>query len=169
MKRTCHHTRRSPPSDPSSWTMQDWKRHLDEHFPEPSSRRMTHDEEAALHVNDHTSHQEIAKGSGKQAPDIALKECVEMLMSWLPGRYRSVIRLRYWNDLTTEQIATRLSITEATVRSHERRAVKKLRAMLEFIVRSHPIIVSMLQTRTRKRRRKPVPTKKMFSSNIREM
>lgn len=49
----------------------------------------------------------------------------------LPEKYREVVRLKYFEDLTTRQIAERLGIAEGTVSSSLNRAMAKLRKELK--------------------------------------
>ena len=49
----------------------------------------------------------------------------------LPEKYREVVRLKYFDDLTTRQIAQRLGIAEGTVSSTLNRAMEKLRRELK--------------------------------------
>ncbi|QAA34402.1 RNA polymerase sigma factor [Clostridium manihotivorum] len=49
----------------------------------------------------------------------------------LPYKYRVVIMLRYFNDLTIEQISDILSIPEGTIKSQLHRGINKLKDMLK--------------------------------------
>ncbi|OLT10681.1 hypothetical protein BJF79_25685 [Actinomadura sp. CNU-125] len=51
-------------------------------------------------------------------------------LAQLGVRQRSVIVLRFWEDLTAEQTAERLGCSSATVRSQSSRALRRLRAIL---------------------------------------
>jgi DNA-directed RNA polymerase specialized sigma24 family protein len=61
------------------------------------------------------------------------RETVEWvdLLALLPARARAAIVLRYWLDLTDQQIADTLGCRPATVRSLLRRGLARLRPMLE--------------------------------------
>jgi RNA polymerase sigma factor (sigma-70 family) len=48
----------------------------------------------------------------------------------LPPRGRAVVVLRYWTDLSVEQVADMLGCSTGTVKSHSVYALDKLRAVL---------------------------------------
>ena len=65
-------------------------------------------------------------------PDMALElaetqRLLAELISQLPEPYREIIQLRVDDDLSTEEIAARLSMKPVTVRSYVHRAIKLLR------------------------------------------
>lgn len=51
-------------------------------------------------------------------------------LSTLPPRARAVVVLRYWEDLSVEQVADVLGCSPGNVKSHTARALEKLRAVL---------------------------------------
>jgi RNA polymerase sigma-70 factor (sigma-E family) len=51
-------------------------------------------------------------------------------LATLPPRARAVVVLRYWEDLSVEQVADVLGCSPGNVKSHAARALGKLRAML---------------------------------------
>ena len=67
---------------------------------------------------------------GDVRPDAALSVVLKGMISNLRERYREVIILRYYDDLTYEQIAQVLDIPISTVKIRLFRAKSKLRRML---------------------------------------
>jgi RNA polymerase sigma-70 factor (sigma-E family) len=55
---------------------------------------------------------------------------VQAALATLPPRARAVVVLRYWEDLSVEQVAEMLGCPPGTVKSHTARALQKLRAAL---------------------------------------
>lgn len=51
-------------------------------------------------------------------------------MAALPPQARAVVVLRYWEDLSVEQVADVLGCSPGNVKSHTARALRKLRAVL---------------------------------------
>jgi RNA polymerase sigma factor (sigma-70 family) len=68
---------------------------------------------------------------GPSEPDIALavaeRDRVRLMLHALPPRSRTILVLRYYADLSDNQIADVLSISPATVRSTASRALGALR------------------------------------------
>lgn len=62
---------------------------------------------------------------------------VEQLVLALPETQRSVVLMRYQEDLDPEEIAATLSMPLATVRSHLQRALKFLRAKAERTLKEY--------------------------------
>jgi RNA polymerase sigma-70 factor (ECF subfamily) len=54
------------------------------------------------------------------------RDLVQRALQTLPESYRSVTVLRYWHDLSYQEIASALSLTEATVKTRLHRARKML-------------------------------------------
>jgi DNA-directed RNA polymerase specialized sigma24 family protein len=63
-----------------------------------------------------------------QAPE--LKLVVLDALATLPARARAVVVLRYWEDLSVEQVADLLGCSTGNVKSQSARALDKLRAAL---------------------------------------
>jgi RNA polymerase sigma-70 factor (sigma-E family) len=55
---------------------------------------------------------------------------VRAALATLPPRARAVVVLRYWEDLSVEQVADMLGCSPGNVKSHAARALVKLRAAL---------------------------------------
>ena len=51
-------------------------------------------------------------------------------LATLPPRARAVVVLRYWEDLSVEQVADVLGCSPGNVKSHTARALEKLRVVL---------------------------------------
>ena len=49
------------------------------------------------------------------------------MLNRLSDRERMIITLRFWDDLTLEEVGSRVHVTKETVRKIETRALKKLR------------------------------------------
>ncbi|WP_239129977.1 SigE family RNA polymerase sigma factor [Sinosporangium siamense] len=64
--------------------------------------------------------------------DLALSEQLDQALNRLPTRMRAAIVLRYYEDLTEQEIAKRLGISVGTVKSTVSRAMAKLRGHLEI-------------------------------------
>ncbi len=56
-----------------------------------------------------------------------LHRAYEALLSSLPEQQRIIFRMRYQEDLTPPEIASKLNLTPKTVRNHLGRAIRKLR------------------------------------------
>lgn len=68
---------------------------------------------------------------------LPLMNRVEQLLLTLPPAQRSVMLLRYQEDLEPEDIAIELGMPQATVRSHLQRALKLLRAKAERTLKEY--------------------------------
>ena len=58
--------------------------------------------------------------------DLALRDLLARSLAALPAKQRAVIVLRYWCDLTEQEIAAELGVTVGTVKSHASRALCRL-------------------------------------------
>lgn len=58
----------------------------------------------------------------------AVCDTVRAVVDTLPERYRSVIQARYWEGLTLQTIADRLSVSRENVRAREAKALRILRS-----------------------------------------
>ena len=70
-----------------------------------------------------------------QAPE--LKLVVLDALATLPARARAVVVLRYWEDLSVEQVADLLGCSTGNVKSQSARALDKLRAALGDVGAEH--------------------------------
>jgi RNA polymerase sigma-70 factor (sigma-E family) len=61
---------------------------------------------------------------------VALPDRLDHVLAALPAKQRAVVVLRYWCDLSEEEIAETLGISRGTVKSHTARAMKALRKEL---------------------------------------
>lgn len=75
---------------------------------------------------------EAAAGAGPASEDPAVevvrRDAVQRALACLTRRERAVVVLRYWFDLSEEQIAAELGIARGTVKSTNARALQRLRA-----------------------------------------
>jgi RNA polymerase sigma factor (sigma-70 family) len=69
--------------------------------------------------------------AGASNPDIAMKQAVRAAIGRLPARQRAVVVLRYYEDLTDQQIASTLGLPVGSVKSSLHRAASILRQHLE--------------------------------------
>ena len=71
-----------------------------------------------------------AAGAGVSSPDMATKHAVREAIAQLPARQRAVVVLRYYEDLTDQQIASVLGWPLGSVKSSLYRAAAALRERL---------------------------------------
>jgi RNA polymerase sigma factor (sigma-70 family) len=60
-----------------------------------------------------------------------LREALPKAMEELTERQREVVILYYWEQMTQEEIAVRLKLTQPTVNEHLNRAINNLRENIE--------------------------------------
>jgi RNA polymerase sigma-70 factor (sigma-E family) len=65
----------------------------------------------------------------QQAPELRIM--VLDALAALPPRARAVVVLRYWADMSVQQVATLLGCSEGTVKSQSARGLDKLRPLLD--------------------------------------
>ena len=65
-----------------------------------------------------------------QAPEVEVRMVVLDALAALPPRGRAVVVLRFWEDLSVEQVADMLGCSTGNVKSLSARALDKLRAAL---------------------------------------
>ncbi len=70
-------------------------------------------------------------GQAQQRPDIPDFEALTEAMNALDPRHRAVLVLRYFNDLSYDEIAGTLQVPLGTVKSRINHALKRLRGRLE--------------------------------------
>jgi len=74
-----------------------------------------------------------------QAPEVEERMIVLDALASLPPRSRAVVVLRYWEDLSVEQVADTLGCSTGNVKSLSAHALDKLRAMLgEAMIEPRP-------------------------------
>ena len=71
-----------------------------------------------------------ASAAGVSTPDLVTKQAVRDAIEQLPGRQRAVVVLRYYEDLTDQQIASVLGCPVGSVKSALHRAAAILRQHL---------------------------------------
>ncbi len=53
------------------------------------------------------------------------------VLATLPARDRAIVVLRYWEDLTIEQVARMVGVSESVVKSQSARSLERLRPLLD--------------------------------------
>ena len=78
-------------------------------------------------------HLAVVRRSPRPRPDVAVLAAHELgdALAKLDYPYRAVLALRFYCDLTDDEIAAELGIRRATVRTRVRRALMKLRKEIE--------------------------------------
>jgi RNA polymerase sigma-70 factor (sigma-E family) len=79
------------------------------------------------------------------APEVARRAAVQQALQKLTKRERAVVVLRYWYDLTEQQIAEELGIAPGTVKSTAARALGKLKDDVTLTARAadfNPLVES---------------------------
>lgn len=71
-----------------------------------------------------------APGPERHALATERRDTVQAALQQLPASYRQVMVLRYWNDLSYQEIATVTGLTESTVKTRLHRGRKMLAAAL---------------------------------------
>ena len=94
-------------------------------------RRVCRGGSAADELNEEMAHAPLPRASSP------LMNRVEQLLLTLPVAQRTVILLRYQEDMDPEDIAIELAMPQATVRSHLQRALKLLRAKAERTLKEY--------------------------------
>lgn len=69
--------------------------------------------------------------TGDASESVAVRQLLLGALARLPKRQRLVVVLRYWEDMTEDQIAITLSCSVGTVKSQLSRATAKLRVLLK--------------------------------------
>jgi RNA polymerase sigma-70 factor (sigma-E family) len=64
-------------------------------------------------------------------PEPELRLAVTAALATLPPKARAVVVLRYWEDLSIEQVAAALGCSAGNVKSQSARALDKLRSLLD--------------------------------------
>jgi RNA polymerase sigma-70 factor (sigma-E family) len=67
---------------------------------------------------------------GAEPQPVETRMVVLAALATLPPRARAVVVLRFWDDLSVEQVAEALGCSPGNVKSHTARALEKLRAVL---------------------------------------
>jgi RNA polymerase sigma-70 factor (sigma-E family) len=87
-----------------------------------------------------TSDQEAASGPviEDHAVSVVRRDAVQRALAELTARERAVVVLRFWLDLSEEQIAVELRIAPGTVKSTSNRALARLRRSPQLSRKPHP-------------------------------
>jgi RNA polymerase sigma-70 factor (sigma-E family) len=74
----------------------------------------------------------IAEPTDRAAPAIAPEQRMDIMaaLAALPPRARAIVVLRYWSDLSVEQVADLMGCSQGNVKSQSARALKRLRLLL---------------------------------------
>lgn len=78
------------------------------------------------HRRETKAYVERSKSIAWQSPDTDLSVALDALSV----QQRAVVHLTYWEDLSGKEVATRLGISEGSVRKHLARAKEKLRELI---------------------------------------
>lgn len=70
---------------------------------------------------------DVLASKDQQGDETAFYNQIRGLLDHLSDRDRMIITLRFWHDLTLEEIGSRANVTKETVRRIEARALRKLR------------------------------------------
>lgn len=83
-------------------------------------------------ATDHAAHEPVATHVGAEARLVSQERILEIsaAVEQLPGCQRAVFTLCHVADMSTNEVSRALSLSEATVRVHLFRAVRKLRTLL---------------------------------------
>lgn len=73
------------------------------------------------------SQRDVLASKDQQGDETAFYNQIRGLLGHLNDRERMIITLRFWHDLTLEEIGSRINVTKETVRKIEARALRKLR------------------------------------------
>ncbi|KAB2836189.1 MAG: sigma-70 family RNA polymerase sigma factor [Candidatus Brocadia sp.] len=71
--------------------------------------------------------EDLLESNELQCDDTVFLNQVRDMLNHLNDRERIIITLRFWHNLTLEEIASRINVTKETVRKIEARALRKLR------------------------------------------
>ena len=116
---------RSLPSLESADHVTNWLRRVTAHRCIDQSRRDRHRPRVAL---DEIA--EPAAAAGREG-DLFLTDCLRKLTASLPAKARTVLLLRYQEDMEPTEIARTLGVPVNTVKSHLQRSLAMLRGKLE--------------------------------------
>ncbi len=72
-------------------------------------------------------------GTADESPQVAVRHAVDDALAGLDSDHRIVVVLRYWADLTVDEIADRVGIPAGTVKSRLDYALHALHPRLEEI------------------------------------
>lgn len=75
-----------------------------------------------------------SSSSGEEGEKVARRLAIEAALCQLSNRERLIVYLRYWPDMSTDQIALFLSVPVGTVRSSLSRAAARLRPLLRELI-----------------------------------
>lgn len=77
------------------------------------------------------SQRDVLASKDQQGDETAFYNQIRGLLGHLNDRERMIITLRFWHDLTLEEIGSRINVTKETVRRIEVRALRKLRWVID--------------------------------------
>ncbi len=110
-----------------------WLRRVASHRSIDWIRRRSSTQEIAMDEATLESVRELV--AEQEAGDPLLSRYLHQLLASLPPVQRSVVVLRYQEELSPDEIATALEMPVATVKSHLQRTLKLLRAKAERMLR----------------------------------
>jgi RNA polymerase sigma-70 factor (ECF subfamily) len=113
--------------------VQNWLRRVASHRSIDWTRRGSSAQEVAM---DEATLEAVAEMVEQREPgDPLLNRQLQQLLASLPPLQRSVLVMRYQEDLTPDEISTTLAMPLATVKSHLQRTLKLLRTKAERMLR----------------------------------
>ncbi|AYY15333.1 SigE family RNA polymerase sigma factor [Actinobacteria bacterium YIM 96077] len=95
--------------------------------------RREHATDLSLHdgSTEHSSTiRERGSGDPAELTDPGLRRCLMNALAELPPRQRAALVLRFWEDLSVEQVADLLNCSAGTVKSQTARGLERLRTLL---------------------------------------
>lgn len=81
---------------------------------------------------------DLAPPDESHEPDPGARLDLLEALRTLPPLDRAVVVLRYWEDRSVAETAADLGLTETTVRTRARRALQRLRPLVDIPERTHP-------------------------------
>jgi RNA polymerase sigma factor (sigma-70 family) len=111
-----------------NWTISDWENYLETLDVKRREELLT--DPAAIDCLSEKEFKETFAQPTESPNYLATRQLLRSLVSKLSAREQKVIRMRFWEDASIQDIASHLYLSENSVRTYLRRALKKLRRQL---------------------------------------